>query len=108
VQEAKEKKHQLSDTRVEWHMIGHLQRNKAQAALGLFDVIESLDNLALLRELDKEAAKRNTIARTFVEVNLAGKRVNRNCSKETLPVVGTGREFRSRKSRRPDDRAAVS
>lgn len=72
VQEAKEKKHQLSDARVEWHMIGHLQRNKAQAALALFDVIESLDNLALMRELDKEAAKRNITARTFVEVNLAG------------------------------------
>lgn len=72
VQEATEKKHQLSDARVEWHMIGHLQRNKAQAALALFDVIESLDNLALMRELDKEAGKRNITARTFVEVNLAG------------------------------------
>jgi pyridoxal phosphate enzyme (YggS family) len=72
VQEATEKKHQLSDARVEWHMIGHLQRNKAQAALALFDVIESLDNLALMRELDKEAAKRDITARTFVEVNLAG------------------------------------
>jgi PLP dependent protein len=72
VQEAKEKKHQLSDARVEWHMIGHLQRNKAQAALALFDVIETLDNLALMRELDKEAGKRNITARTFVEVNLAG------------------------------------
>jgi pyridoxal phosphate enzyme (YggS family) len=72
VQEAKEKKHQLSDARLEWHMIGHLQRNKAQAALALFDVIESLDSLALMRELDNEAAKRNITARTFVEVNLAG------------------------------------
>jgi pyridoxal phosphate enzyme (YggS family) len=72
VQEATEKKHQLSDARVEWHMIGHLQRNKAQAALALFDVIETLDNLALMRELDKEAGKRNITARTFVEVNLAG------------------------------------
>ena len=35
-------------------MIGHLQRNKAKAAVELFDVIESLDNLALARELDKE------------------------------------------------------
>ena len=38
-------------------MIGHLQRNKAKLAVQLFDVIESLDNMALARELDKEATK---------------------------------------------------
>jgi len=53
-------------------MIGHLQRNKAKLALELFDVVESLDNLALARELDKAAAKRNRIARALIEVNLAG------------------------------------
>ncbi len=72
VQEAEEKKNQLSDAKVEWHMIGHLQRNKAKLAVELFDVVESLDNLALARELDKAAAKRNRIARAFIEVNLAG------------------------------------
>jgi len=72
VQEAEEKKRQLCDAKAEWHMIGHLQRNKAKLAVELFDVIESLDNLALARELDKEAAKRNKVARTFIEVNLAG------------------------------------
>ncbi len=72
VQEAEEKKRQLADTKAEWHMIGHLQRNKAKLALQLFDVIESLDNFALARELDKEAAKQDRIARTFIEVNLAG------------------------------------
>jgi pyridoxal phosphate enzyme (YggS family) len=72
VQEAQEKKRQLADAKTEWHMIGHLQRNKAKLAVDLFDVIESLDNLALARELDKEGAKRNKIARAFVEVNLAG------------------------------------
>jgi len=84
VQEAKEKKRQLSDARVEWHMIGHLQRNKAHAALALFDVIESLDNLALMRELDKEAAKRNITARTFVEVNLAGEESKTGIARENV------------------------
>jgi hypothetical protein len=72
VQEAGEKKNQLVDAKAEWHMIGHLQRNKAKLALELFDVIESLDNSALARELDKEAVKHNRVARTFIEVNLAG------------------------------------
>ena len=71
VQEAADKKQLIADC-IEWHMIGHLQRNKAKAAVELFDVIESLDNLALARELDKEAAKQNKIVRAFVEVSLAG------------------------------------
>lgn len=72
VQEFQDKKNHLLETKAEWHMIGHLQRNKAKLALELFDVIESLDNWALARELDKEAARRNKVARTFIEVNLAG------------------------------------
>ncbi|MGZ8426149.1 MAG: YggS family pyridoxal phosphate-dependent enzyme, partial [Candidatus Binatia bacterium] len=72
VQEAVEKKNLLAEAKVEWHMIGHLQRNKAKLAVELFDVVESLDNLALARELDKEAAKRSKIVRALIEVNLAG------------------------------------
>lgn len=72
VQEAEEKKNLLAEAKVEWHMIGHLQRNKAKLAVQLFDVIESLDNLALARELDKEAAKQSKIVRALIEVNLAG------------------------------------
>jgi PLP dependent protein len=69
VQEAKEKKDRIAES-VEWHMIGHLQRNKAKVAIELFDIIESLDNLALARELDKEAGKRGKKVRVFIEVNL--------------------------------------
>ncbi|MGZ8531995.1 MAG: YggS family pyridoxal phosphate-dependent enzyme [Candidatus Binatia bacterium] len=72
VQEAEEKKNLLAEAKVEWHMIGHLQRNKAKLAVELFDVVESLDNLVLARELDKEAAKRSKIVRALIEVNLAG------------------------------------
>jgi pyridoxal phosphate enzyme (YggS family) len=72
VREAEEKKNQLAEAKVEWHMIGHLQRNKAKLAVQVFDVVESLDNLALARELDKAAAKRSKIVRALIEVNLAG------------------------------------
>jgi PLP dependent protein len=70
-QEADEKKKEIS-TLVEWHMIGHLQRNKVRLAVELFDVIESLDNLALARELDKEGRRRGKIIRAFAEINLGG------------------------------------
>jgi pyridoxal phosphate enzyme (YggS family) len=71
VQEARIKQDAISIP-LEWHMIGHLQRNKVKVAVELFDVIETLDSTALARELDKEGRKRNCTIRTFIEVNLAG------------------------------------
>jgi PLP dependent protein len=71
VQEAEQKKRQISAP-IEWHMIGHLQRNKVKQALEIFDVIESLDSVALARELDKEGRRRGKMIRALVEVNLAG------------------------------------
>ena len=71
VQEAQAKKPAISES-VEWHMIGHLQRNKAKAAAELFDVIQSLDSAALARALNGEGERRGKIIRTFIEVNLAG------------------------------------
>ena len=71
VQEAMAMKARIQEP-AEWHMIGHLQRNKARNAVGLFDLIESLDSIALARELDKEGRKTGKRVRTFIEVNLAG------------------------------------
>lgn len=56
---------------VEWHMIGHLQRNKVKTALDFFDLIQSLDSVELARALDKEGKRRGRAVRAFVEVNLA-------------------------------------
>jgi pyridoxal phosphate enzyme (YggS family) len=70
VQEAQPKRAALGDI-AEWHLIGHLQRNKARSAVEIFSVIESLDNLPLARILDREGCKRERDVRVFVEVNLA-------------------------------------
>jgi PLP dependent protein len=83
VQETKEQKDQVTAS-VEWHMIGHLQRNKAKVAIELFDVIESLDNLALARALDKEAGKSGKIVRVFVEVNLGGEESKSGIAKNSV------------------------
>src|SRR5512143_1170972 len=69
VQEAQAMKARIPQA-AEWHMIGHLQRNKAKSAIALFDLIESLDSIALARELDKEGRKAGKRVRTFIEVNL--------------------------------------
>jgi PLP dependent protein len=83
VQEAQEKRRAISET-AEWHMIGHLQRNKAKVAVELFGVIESLDNIDLARELAKEGRKKGKNVRTFVEVNLAAEESKSGLVKDKL------------------------
>src|SRR5262245_57719877 len=86
VQEAHATKAQI-EAPVEWHMIGHLQRNKVKAALDLFDVVESLDSFALARELDKEGKRRGTVIRAFIEVNLAGEKSKSGIGKSQLAML---------------------
>jgi PLP dependent protein len=69
VQEAQAKRQVISQ-HAEWHMIGHLQRNKVKLALRIFDLIQSLDDMALAREIEKEGDKQGRQIRTFIEVNL--------------------------------------
>ena len=56
----------------EWHLIGHLQSNKARYSVGLFSLIQSVDSMILVQEISKQAVKRNEIQSILVEVNLAG------------------------------------
>lgn len=56
-----------------WHLIGHLQTNKAKYCPSLFAVVETVDNLPLAKELAKAASKQDRISqRVLVEVNLSG------------------------------------
>ena len=83
VQEAQAAKAKISEA-AEWHMIGHLQRNKVKNAIALFDLIESLDSIALARELDKEGRKAGKRVRTLVEVNLAGEESKTGIGKDQV------------------------
>ena len=71
VQEAKAKI-PLCPGHLRWHMIGHLQSNKCRDAVQLFEMIESVDSLALAREIDKWAEKSARTMPILLEVNLAG------------------------------------
>jgi len=57
VQEAEEKIAEIGRDRVRWHLVGHLQANKARRAVSLFEVIHSLDSLDLARRLDRVCAE---------------------------------------------------
>ncbi len=57
---------------VTWHMIGHLQRNKAARALELFSVIHTLDSAALADALTRQAERRGEVVHVLIEVNVGG------------------------------------
>lgn len=71
VQEAREKIPALGHE-VQWHMIGHLQTNKAKYVVNLFDWIHSVDRLELACELDRRAGQNNRNLNILMEVNVSG------------------------------------
>ncbi len=70
VQEALTKADALSDLDVEWHLIGHLQRNKARHAARLFHVIHSVDSVELAVALSRAAAEFGRSLDVYVQVNV--------------------------------------
>ncbi len=72
VQEGLEKIEALADLGLEWHLIGHLQTNKAKRAVAAFAWIHSVDRLDLLTKLDRAATESGTTPNILVQVDLAG------------------------------------
>ncbi len=68
VQEAEAAKEKIGG-RARWHCIGHLQRNKVKKAVLLFDMIETVDSMALAVEIDKRAAQTGRTMPVLIEVN---------------------------------------
>jgi pyridoxal phosphate enzyme (YggS family) len=71
VQEAKAKI-PLCPGKLRWHFIGHLQSNKCRDAVGLFEMIQSVDSLALAQEINKRAEQAARRMPVLIEVNVAG------------------------------------
>lgn len=88
VQEAEEKIVGIGREKAEWHLIGHLQSNKARKAVRLFDVIHSLDSLELARRLERicEEERRPELS-VLVQVDLAGEATKSGIKEEDLPAL---------------------
>jgi len=71
VQEARDKKPLVKGT-ARWHLIGHLQSNKAKDAVKLFDVIETVDSVALAEKIARAAAAIGKRQEVFLQVNVGG------------------------------------
>ena len=83
VQEAKGKI-ALCPARLRWHMIGHLQTNKARDAVHFFEMIQSIDSLRLAEEVNRCAEKAGRTMPVLIEVNVAGEASKFGYRPETL------------------------
>jgi PLP dependent protein len=71
VQEARAKIPELPSA-IRWHFVGHLQKNKIRHALPLFEMIHSVDSLALAQDMNRIAEEEGLHPRVLLEVNVAG------------------------------------
>jgi pyridoxal phosphate enzyme (YggS family) len=95
VQEAVAKMDAAAIPGLRWHLIGHLQRNKAKLVPGRFALVHSVDALELADELDRRAAATGTDIAVLVQVNVAREPQKSGCDPDALPALA--RAVRQRK-----------
>jgi pyridoxal phosphate enzyme (YggS family) len=87
VQEALEKMSQVPEAGVAWHLIGHLQRNKAKLVPGRFTLVHSVDSVELAQELARRTAAVGVRQRVLVQVNMAGEEQKSGCAPADAPAL---------------------
>ena len=86
VQEADGKIEVLGRENLEWHLIGHLQSNKARKAVQLFDVIHTLDSVELAERLERICVEENRASlKVLVQVDLANEQTKNGIKENELP-----------------------
>lgn len=89
VQEAREKiedaRCMIHDAGIQWHLIGHLQKNKAKTAVELFDIIHSVDSLELAEAIHKHAEKAGKIQKILLQVKLSDEISKHGILNDNLP-----------------------
>ncbi len=73
-----------------WHMIGHLQRNKAKKAAAAFDLIETVDSLKLAKAVDRYCANNDKIMQVLVEVNIGRENTKSGVMPENIDKLVEG------------------
>ncbi len=88
VQEAEGKIEQIGREKAEWHLIGHLQSNKARKAVKLFDVIHTLDSCELAERLERICIEENRAELSvFAQVDLGRETTKNGIKEEDLPEL---------------------
>lgn len=86
LQEARDKIAVLG-RQVSWHLVGHLQSNKARSAVELFDLIHAVDRLKLARALDAAAARQGKVQDVLIQVNQAGETTKSGVEPAAAPAL---------------------
>jgi pyridoxal phosphate enzyme (YggS family) len=87
IQEAAEKIGHLGRPELRWHLIGHLQSNKARQAIRMFDFIHTVDSAELAARLDRIAGEVARSLSVLVQVNLGREPAKSGAAQETLPEI---------------------
>jgi PLP dependent protein len=87
VQEWESKRAAVADLNATWHLIGHLQSNKARRAANLFDRVDSVDSVALAEKLDAAAASEVKGLKILIEVHLGGEETKSGVPEADLPEL---------------------
>ena len=96
VQEALEKMRDTADLHLRWHLIGHLQSNKARKAATHFDAVHSVDGLALMAKLDEGAHAAGRRIDLLVQVDLAGEATKHGAAPDqVMPILAASIACRS-------------
>ncbi len=87
VQEALSKITQFHPPQLRWHLIGHLQSNKAAKVVGAFACIHSVDSLHLAQYLDRKAAEQHMRVEVLLQVNIAEEASKEGMSPDAAPEI---------------------
>jgi len=71
----------------EWHLIGHLQKNKAKKAVKLFDLIQTVDSFELACEIDRRSAEIGKVMPVLIEINSGGESQKSGILPENAPLL---------------------
>ena len=85
VQEALQKIASATDLEIRWHLLGHLQLNKARKAGLVFAAIHSVDSLELLKRIDAAAVEAGRTAELLLQVDLAGEATKSGAAPDEVP-----------------------
>jgi len=92
IQEMVEKHGQMPND-VEWHMIGHVQSNKVKYMADFVSLIHGVDNLKLLKEINKQALKHNRIIKCLFQIKIAEEESKFGMSTDEAKEILQSKEF---------------
>ena len=83
---------------IEWHMVGHLQKNKVKYIANFIKLIHSVDNLKLLKEINRQAKKNNITINCLLQIKIASEETKFGLSIDQVKPILESEEFKSLKN----------